>query len=193
MLRKERQKENTSSKKSMQRHPAEPLNQLTIEIIDFFVRLSPLLGQPRSVAVIYGLLFSSVRPLDLNEVIERLRLSRGSASQGLNALLRLGAARRTYLARRRSTHYEAVADLGSVMVRLLRERIPPELGGSPTWLKEADRLANRLPDAERKLVNSHIRELQNWQSKVRHLLRLAEKTLTDGNSHNAQSRTQTDQ
>src|ERR1019366_1361546 len=144
MLQKERQKEITSSKKSMQRHPAEPLNQLTIEIIDFFVRLSPLLGQPRSVAVIYGLLFSSVRPLDLNEVIERLRLSRGSASQGLNALLRLGAARRTYLAGRRTIHYEAVADLGCVIVRLLRERIPPELGGSPTWLKEAARMAKRM-------------------------------------------------
>src|ERR1035437_1195550 len=127
MPHKERQKEKTSSKKSMQRHPAEPLNQLTIEIIDFFVRLSALLGQPRSVAVIYGLLFSSVRPLDLNEVIERLRLSRGSASQGLNILLRLGAARRTYLAGRRTIHYEAVADLGCVIVRLLRERIPPDL------------------------------------------------------------------
>ena len=185
MLRKERQKEITSSKKSMQRHPAEPLNQLTIEIIDFFVRLSPLLGQPRSVAVIYGLLFSSVRPLDLNEVIERLRLSRGSASQGLNALLRLGAARRTYLAGRRTIHYEAVADLGCVIVRLLRERIPPELGGSPTWLKEAARMAKRMPAGEQKLVNSRIRVLQNWQRNVRHLLQLAEKILTAGNGHNA--------
>jgi DNA-binding transcriptional regulator GbsR (MarR family) len=185
MPQKERQKEKTSSKKSMQRHPAEPLNQLTIEIIDFFIRLSPLLGQPRSVAVIYGLLFSSVRPLDLDEVIERLRLSRGSASQGLNILLRLGAARRTYLARRRSTYYEAVADLGSVIVRLLRERIPPELGGSRTWLKEAARMAKRVLAGEQKLVNSRIRVLQNWQRNVRHLLQLEEKLLTAGNCHNA--------
>jgi DNA-binding transcriptional regulator GbsR (MarR family) len=183
----------TYSKKSKQRHPAEPLDQLTIEIIDFFTQVSALMGLPRSVAAIYGLLFSSVRPLALSEVMERLRISKGSASVGLNRLLRLGAARQTYAIGRRATHFEAVADLGSVIARLLRERVLPVLGGSPTWLKEADRLANRLPDAERKLVNSRIRELQNWQSKVRHLLRLAEKTLTDGNSHNAQPRTQTDQ
>jgi DNA-binding transcriptional regulator GbsR (MarR family) len=168
-----------------QRRPAEPLNQLTIETIDFFVRLSPLLGQPRSVAEIYGLLFSSVRPLALDEVIERLRLSRGSASQGLNQLLRLGAARRTCVAHRRATHYEAVADLGRVIARLLRERIPPGLGASPTWLKEAARMAKRLPAGEQKLLNSRIRVQQNWQRKVRHLLRLAEKILTAGNSHSA--------
>jgi hypothetical protein len=46
-------------------------------------------------------------------------------------------------------------------------------------------MANRLPAGEQKLVNSRIRELQKWQRKVRHLLRLAEKILTAGNSHNA--------
>jgi DNA-binding transcriptional regulator GbsR (MarR family) len=181
------------SKKSKQRHLAEPLDQLTIEIIDFFTQLSALLGLPRSVAAIYGLLFSSVRPLALSEVIDRLRISKGSASVGLNRLLRLGAARQTYAIGRRATHFEAVADLGGVIARLLRERVVPALGGSPTWLEEAERMANRLPNAQRKSVNSRIRELQNWQSKVRHLSRLAEKTLTDGNSHNAQPRTQTDQ
>src|ERR1039457_4840435 len=91
------------SKKSKQRHLAEPLDQLTIEIIDFFTQLSGLLGLPRSVAAIYGLPFSSVRPLALSEVIERLRISKGSASVGLNSLLRLGAARQTYAIGRRAT------------------------------------------------------------------------------------------
>jgi DNA-binding transcriptional regulator GbsR (MarR family) len=171
--------------KSNQPDPAEPLNQLQIEIIDFFVRLAPLLGQPRSVVEIYGLLFSSIRPLDLDEVIKKLRISRGSACTGLNQLLRLGAAKRSYVAHRRSTNYEAVEDLGSIIARLLRERIPPDLGGSLTWLKEVARTAKRVPAGEQNLVNSRIRVLQNWQRKFRHLLRLVEEILTTGNSPNA--------
>jgi len=38
---------------------AAPLSGLETEIIDFFVSLSRLLGQPRSLAEIYGLLFIS--------------------------------------------------------------------------------------------------------------------------------------
>ena len=170
--------------KSRRRPRAEPLNQLQIELIDFFARLSPLLGQPRSVTQIYGLLFSSARPLAREEVIELLRISRGSACQGLTLLLRLGAARRTYIPGRRPTHYEAVTDMGCVLVRILHQRNPPDLGNSLTWLKEGAQMAKRLPAGEQKLLNSRISLLQHWQRKVGHLWRLAERILTAGNSHN---------
>ena len=39
--------------------PAAPLSPLETEIIDLFVQVSRLLGQPRSLAEIYGLLFIS--------------------------------------------------------------------------------------------------------------------------------------
>ena len=170
----------TAPTKSKQRRPPERLNQLENEIIDFFVRIRPLLGQRRSVAEIYGLLFSSARPLAFIDVIERLRLSKGSASHGLNLLLLLGAVRRTYVPARRSQHYEAVADLGRLTARLLRERIAPELRGRPTRLEGAARMAKCLPAAEQKCLNRRIRMLQDWQSKVRHLLRTAERVLTAG-------------
>ena len=61
--------------------PAARLSPLETEIIDFFVQLSRLLGQPRSLAEIYGLLFISARPLAMDDLIECLQLSKGSASQ----------------------------------------------------------------------------------------------------------------
>jgi hypothetical protein len=39
--------------------PIRPLNALEVEMIDLFVQFSRVLGQPRSVAEIYGLLFVS--------------------------------------------------------------------------------------------------------------------------------------
>ena len=69
------------------------LEPVEIEIIQLFVQFSRALGQPRSVAEIYGLLFVSHRPLAMDTLIERLNLSKGSASNGLKYLEDLGAVR----------------------------------------------------------------------------------------------------
>src|SRR6266478_6924145 len=103
------------------------LSPLETEIIDFFVELSRLLGQPRSLAEIYGLLFISAHPLAMDDVIERLRLSKGSASQGLKFLRNMGAVRMVYVPGDRRVHYEAVAELRNLATRFLRDQIVPHL------------------------------------------------------------------
>src|SRR5260370_26161865 len=110
--------------------PQAGLNPLETEIIDFFFQLSGLLGQPRSLAEIYGLLFISARPLDMDDLIERLQLSKGSASQGLKFLRNIGAVRMIYVAGDRRVHYEAVAELRNLATRFLREQIVPHLDNS---------------------------------------------------------------
>ena len=60
--------------------PAARLSPLETEIIDFFVQLSRLLGQPRSLGEIYGLLFISERPLAMDDLIERLHATHGLTS-----------------------------------------------------------------------------------------------------------------
>jgi DNA-binding transcriptional regulator GbsR (MarR family) len=57
------------------RSAAAQLSPPETEIIDFCVQLSRLLGQPRSMAEIYGLLFVSGRPPVMDCLIERLQLS----------------------------------------------------------------------------------------------------------------------
>src|SRR5437899_9064034 len=102
---------------------AAPLSPLETEIIDLFVQVSRLLGQPRSLAEIYGLLFISARPLAMDDLIGRLQLSKGSASQGLKFLRNLGAVRTVYVAGDRRVHYQAVAELRNLVARFLREQI----------------------------------------------------------------------
>src|SRR2546425_4179831 len=87
-----------------------PLSALETEIIDLFVQVSRMLGQPRSLAEIYGLLFISARPLAMDDLIERLRMSKGSASQGLKFLRNVGAVKMVYVPGDRRVHYEAVAE-----------------------------------------------------------------------------------
>jgi len=48
-------------------------------------------GVPKSVGQIYGLLYASPQPLSFSDIVERLEISKGSASQGLQLLRSLGA------------------------------------------------------------------------------------------------------
>src|SRR6266478_2207600 len=129
------------------------LNPLETEIIDFFVQVSRLLGQPRSLAEIYGLLFISARPLAMDDLIERLQLSKGSASQGLKFLRNLGAVKMVYVAADRRVHYEAVAELRYLVTRFLRDQIVPDLDQAHARLERMALLVKQLPAEDRARVN----------------------------------------
>src|SRR5881296_3518368 len=125
--------------------PAARLSPLETEIIDFFVQLSRVLGQPRSLAEIYGLLFISARPLAMDDLIERLQLSKGSASQGLKFLRNLGAVKMVYVPGDRRVHYEAVAELKNLVTRFLRDQIVPDLEQAHARLEHMSALVKQLP------------------------------------------------
>lgn len=61
------------------------------ECVDFFAETVQVFGVPRSVGQIYGLLFATPDPLSFSDIVERLEISKGSASQGLHLLRTLGA------------------------------------------------------------------------------------------------------
>lgn len=61
------------------------------ECVDFFAETVQLFGVPKSVGQIYGLLYASPVPLGFSDIVERLEISKGSASQGLQLLRTLGA------------------------------------------------------------------------------------------------------
>ena len=66
------------------------------EVVEFFVHLGRYLSLPRSVGEIYGLLFAKGEAMTLDELVRRLGISKGSASQGLRLLRGVGAVRVGY-------------------------------------------------------------------------------------------------
>jgi DNA-binding transcriptional regulator GbsR (MarR family) len=159
------------------RPPAAQLTPLETEVIDLFVQLSRAFGQPRSLAEIYGVLFISGRPLAMDELIDRLQLSKGSASQGLKFLCNLGAARTVYVAGERRAHYEAVAELRSLATRFLRDQIVPHLDNGQARLERIAEMAKQLPLAERVRINGRVKTLQTWERQGRRFLPLVVKML----------------
>jgi DNA-binding transcriptional ArsR family regulator len=61
------------------------------ECATFFSEVVQVFGVPKSVGQIYGLLYASPEPLSFSDIVERLEISKGSASQGLQLLRSLGA------------------------------------------------------------------------------------------------------
>ena len=63
------------------------MNKVELEIISIFVRLADLLNLPKTVGEIYGLLFISETPMCLDDLMNKLKISKGSTSQGLKKFI----------------------------------------------------------------------------------------------------------
>jgi HTH-type transcriptional regulator, glycine betaine synthesis regulator len=59
--------------------------------VAFFSEVVQVFGVPKSLGQIYGLLYATPEPLSFSDIVERLEISKGSASQGLQLLRSLGA------------------------------------------------------------------------------------------------------
>lgn len=152
------------------RPSAESLNALEVEIIDLFVQFSRVLGLPKSVAEIYGLLFATAHPLSMEDMMARLKMSKGSTSQGLRFLRSLGAVKPVYVAGQRATHYEAVAQLRTLVTRFLRDQILTQLDGSLDRIDHMAALVQALPPRERERVRARVGMLASWGRKTRKVL-----------------------
>jgi DNA-binding transcriptional regulator GbsR (MarR family) len=153
------------------------LQPLEVEVIQLFVQLSRILGQPRSLGEIYGLLFISAQPLAMDDLMARLKLSKGSASQGLKFLRNLGAVQMVYVPGERRVHYEAVAELRNLVSSFLREKIEPHLGEGKQRLERLRALADALPAEERERVGRRIALLQSWGERSRQFVPVIVKLL----------------
>ena len=71
--------------------PTEQLKPIESEFIDYVSEAVKVFGLPKSVGEIYGLLYASKAPLSMDDLIGKLDISKGSASQGLKILRSINA------------------------------------------------------------------------------------------------------
>lgn len=159
--------------------PASTLTSLEKEVIDLFVQLCRVLGLPRSLAEIYGLLFISHKALSMDDIIVRLDLSKGSASQGLKFLRNAGAVRTVHTAEDRRIRYEVVAELRKLVTRFLSDQIVPQLQSGQERLERLATMAKKLPPAERSHAAARIGMLQSWRKRGHRFLPIMVKMMGD--------------
>ncbi len=153
------------------------LSEIEAGFVVFFVKMAQALSLPRSIGEIFGLLFSSQQPVPFDEVVSRLGVSKGSASQGLRFLVKIGAASTVFVPRDRRTFYEAETSMRKLFSSALRESLRPHLEGNRTAIDSLEELVNAEGDLtpdEDLHYEARIASLRNWNQKALQLLPLLE-------------------
>lgn len=151
---------------------------LETQVIQIFVDGGKVLGLPRSLGEIYGLLFISPEPLSLDDLVERLGISKGSASQGLRALKGLGAVREIDLENSRRVHFQADTELKRLVGGFIREQVRPHLESGQSKVRRLQEVAGDEVDPElRAFFESRVERLNYWIGKARIVLPLLQKVL----------------
>lgn len=137
------------------------LDEFQLEAIALFVRAAAMLSLPRSVAQIYGLLFTTADPLSLDEITLRLGISRGSAFDGLRWLRDLGAVESVFLPGVRKEHFRAEFQLRKLATGFLRNQIQPHVDNGTEHLK---RLKETIDPGSRDAAfyRHRLKQINGW-------------------------------
>lgn len=147
------------------------------ECSELFAEVVHLFGVPKSLGSIYGTLFASSVPLSFSEIVERLDISKGSASQGLQLLRSLGAIRLTEVPEsadrrpepNRREYFEPELGLRLLVSGVIRERV------APVAASQASRLARLREVAASDTANmefnlKRVKQLETWRRRVNAVL-----------------------
>ena len=141
-------------------------------MIGLFVNTVKLLGIPKSVGEIYGLLFIAPEPLPLDALVERLNISKGSASQGLKVLRALGAVKQVYVAGDRRDHYAAETELKKLTAGFIREEIKPRLESGADRLERLKSLSGEENSDLGEFFRSRVSKLAQWHARSQEVMPL---------------------
>lgn len=145
-----------------------------------------IFGVPKSVGQIYGVLYASPVPLSFSDLVERLEISKGSASQGLQLLRSLKAVRRVEKTDSRKSsasppqapadpsrrdYYEPEFSLRKLVSGVLRERVAPLASTSAERLTRLREMAER-GGREKPFYLDRVKQLETWRRRLNTVLPL---------------------
>lgn len=146
------------------------LSELEIEAIELFINFLKLIGLPKSVGEIYGLLFVAPRPMAMDEIMARVDISLGAASQGLKLLRSVGAVRVVYEPGDRRDHYVADLELSRFATAFIKEELEPRMERAERRIARMEAELAGLPPKERRAATERVTRLKHWLEKGRQML-----------------------
>ncbi len=148
----------------------EALTELEAEAIEMFINFLRLIGLPKSVGEIYGLLFVAPRPMAMDAIMKRLGISLGAASQGLKLLRSFGAVRVVYERGDRRDHYVADLELSRFATVFIKEELQPRIDMAMERLQRMEDSLGGLTPKERRATKQRLERLKHWLDKGQNIL-----------------------
>jgi len=154
------------------------LTDFEVTVVDFFCDGMKVLGLPKSIGEIYGILFISQEPLALDDLVQKLEISKGSASQGLRLLKNLGAVRESSEVTGRKSFYEPDVELKQLVSGFIKEQVMPHLQSGEQKLTRLRTMVEQMPgDMRSDFYMGRIQRLDRWTKRARIVLPLLQKFL----------------
>lgn len=140
------------------------------EMSEIFADLADLFGNPASIGAIYGLLFASPEALSMEEIVERLEISAGTASQGLRRLVELEAIVSQKNEGERVTRYSAKLELRPFVGIFLEQQLLPRLNRSSERISRIENNLSALPASTQEVIKFRLGRASKWHRRAKTLL-----------------------
>src|SRR5436190_15520400 len=111
------------------------LHDVEDEFIDLWDTMSSLWGISPTMARIHGLLYVTGEALSMDDIMERLGISRGNVSMNLSKLVEWGLVRRVHKRGDRSDYYESLRDVWEMFTLVANQRKRREIDPILTALR----------------------------------------------------------
>ena len=149
----------------------QPLEKWECAVIDLFLNAANSFGLPKSYGQIYGLLFCRDQAFSMDEVMNLLQISKGSASQGLRALRQFRAVFSTFTPGDRKERFVAEIRLRKLVSGFLREQADPHLVKGMARLKQIEGLLEGTGSRDSRIRGTRRHEiLSGWHRQMSRLL-----------------------
>lgn len=102
--------------------PESQMEEVSREFINNLGRVADFFGFNRLMGQLYAVLFLSPDPLTLDDMVDKLKSSKGNVSINIRALERWGLVRQIYKWADRKNYYEAETDIWKAISGILQER-----------------------------------------------------------------------
>ena len=147
------------------------------EIVGLFSEFLHVLGVPKSIGAIYGLLYAGPEPLCFADIVERLEMSKGSVSQGLAFLRQAKAVKVLEIAGDRREFFEPELGLRRFARGLIKERIQPLAKETKGTVARLKRQVESVRHAKSRFQLERIQQLEIWHRQLGHLIPLVQTAL----------------
>jgi len=147
------------------------------ELILLFEELADVFGNPRSLGAIYGLLFWTPESLSMEEIVGKLGISKGTASQGLRQLEHLGAILRNKEERGRVHVYRARMELKPLIAGFLQSRVIPRLSAGNDRIALMIQTLPLLSDSRKSEAEFRLHRIIRWHKRAATILPFMQRLL----------------
>ena len=156
------------------------MNEDLIKVRDNFIEgighLASTMSLSRVIGQLYAMLFLSNEPLCLDDMAERLKISKGNASVNIRELEKLGVVRKVWVKGSRKDFYEAELDLDKLIKNAIVGAAKRRMDMILETVIGTERLIEKtkgMDEEQKRTAELYLRRLQ----RVKEIHRLAEEML----------------